>query len=119
MVFLDRDGDGRWDPDEPGIRGAVVQTGEQAFVTGPDGRFPLPPGAKANLLRLPVRGRLTVADGVWFGVQPLRRPLWLWGLGMGLGLWALTWARNPWALELRRLGQTLERLRNLWRIWRT
>ena len=110
IVFLDRDGDGRPDPDEPGIPGAVVQAGEQIFVTGPDGRFLLPPGSKAALLRLPVAGRLTVADGVVFGVQPLRRPRWLAGLGVGMLLLALSWAFNPWARELRRLSEDLKGL---------
>ena len=110
IVFLDRDGDGRLDPDEPGIPGAVLQAGEQIFVTGPDGRFPLPPGLKASLLRLPVAGRLTVADGVAFGVQPLRRPRWLAGLGAGMLLLALSWAFNPWARELRRLSEDLRGL---------
>ncbi|WP_448601063.1 hypothetical protein [Thermoflexus hugenholtzii] len=111
MVFLDRNGNGRPDPDEPGIPGAAVRIGERVFVTGPDGRFPLPPASKAALLRLPVRGRLTVADGVWFGVGPLRRPLWLWGLGIGLLLLALSWAFNPWARELDCLARDLEALR--------
>lgn len=110
---MDRDGDGRLDPDEPGIPGAVLQAGEQIFVTGPDGRFPLPPGLKASLLRLPVAGRLTVADGVAFGVQPLRRPRWLAGLGAGMLLLALSWAFNPWARELRRLSEDLKRLAKL------
>jgi hypothetical protein len=88
----------------------VVQVGEQIFVTGPDGRFLLPPGSKAALLRLPVAGRLTVADGVAFGVQPLRRPLWLAGLGVGMLLLALSWAFNPWARELRRLSEDLKGL---------
>ena len=110
IVFLDRDGDGRLDPDEPGIPGAVVQVEEQIRITGPDGRFPLPPGLKANLLRLPVAGRLTVADGVVFGVQPLRWPRWLLGLGVGMLLLALSWAFNPWARELRRLSEDLKGL---------
>jgi hypothetical protein len=110
IVFLDRDGDGRPDPDEPGIPGAVVQVEEQIRITGPDGRFLLPPGSKAALLRLPVAGRLTVADGVVFGVQPLRRPLWLLGLGVGMLLLALSWAFNPWARELRRLSEDLKGL---------
>jgi hypothetical protein len=110
IVFLDRDGDGRPDPDEPGIPGAVVQVEEQIRITGPDGRFPLPPGSKAALLRLPVAGRLTVADGVVFGVQPLRRPRWLAGLGVGMLLLALSWAFNPWARELRRLSEDLKGL---------
>ena len=110
MVFLDRDGDGRPEPEEPGIPGAVVQVGDQIRVTGPDGRFPLPLASKAALLRLPVRGRLTVADGVVFGVQPLRRPLWLLGLGVGMLLLSLSWAFNPWARELRRLAARLEGL---------
>jgi hypothetical protein len=110
IVFLDRDGDGRLDPDEPGIPGAVLRAGEQIFVTGPDGRFPLPHGSKAALLRLPVAGRLTVADGVAFGVQPLRRPRWLAGLGVGMLLLALSWAFNPWARELRRLSEDLRGL---------
>jgi hypothetical protein len=110
IVFLDRDGDGRLDPDEPGIPGAVVQVEEQIRITGPDGRFLLPPGSKAALLRLPVAGRLTVADGVVFGVQPLRRPRWLLGLGVGMLLLALSWAFNPWARELRRLSEDLKGL---------
>jgi hypothetical protein len=109
IVFLDRDGDGRPDPDEPGIPGAVVQAGEQIFVTGPDGRFPLPPGSKAALLRLPVAGRLTVADGVVFGVQPLRRPRWLAGLGVGMLLLALSWALDPRPREAIRIAEILRR----------
>jgi hypothetical protein len=109
IVFLDRDGDGRPDPDEPGIPGAVVRAGEQTFVTGPDGRFPLPPGLKARLLRLPVAGRLTVADGVAFGVQPLRRPLWLAGLGVGMLLLALSWALDPRPREIHRISERLRR----------
>jgi len=109
IVFLDRDGDGRPDPDEPGIPGAVVQAGEWIRITGPDGRFPLPPGSKANLLRLPVRGRLTVADGVVFGVQPLRRPLWLAGLGVGMLLLALSWALDPRPREVIRIAEILRR----------
>ena len=109
MVFLDRDGDGRPEPEEPGIPGAVVQIGGRILVTGPDGRFPLPPGAKAALLRLPVRGRLTVADGVVFGVQPLRRPLWLLGLGMGMLLLALSWALDPRPKETIRIAEILRR----------
>jgi hypothetical protein len=88
----------------------VLQVEEQIRITGPDGRFPLPPGSKAALLRLPVAGRLTVADGVVFGVQPLRRPRWLAGLGVGMLLLALSWAFNPWARELRRLSEDLKGL---------
>jgi len=111
MVFLDRDGDGRPDPDEPGIPGAVVEAGGRTMVTGPDGRFPLPAGARARLLRLPLRGRLTVADGVWFGVQPLRRPLWLLGLAAGLLLFSLAWVRDPRPREIHWISERLRRTR--------
>ncbi|MER3401702.1 MAG: hypothetical protein C4313_11430, partial [Thermoflexus sp.] len=107
-VFLDRNGNGRMDSGEPGVAGAVVEVQGRRWTTGPDGTFPLPAGVRAKLLRLPVAGRLTVADGVLFGVQP-RRPLWLLGLAAGMGFWALSWAYDPWSREKRRLARRLHR----------
>jgi len=83
VVFLDRNGNGLQDPDEPGIPGAVVEAGGRRIVTGPDGRFWMPAGFRAKLRALPVRGRLTVADGLRFGVQPIRSRWWLLGLALG------------------------------------
>lgn len=110
VVFLDRNGNGMQDPDEPGIPGAVVEAGGRTIATGPDGRFRMPAGARARLLRLPLRGRLTVADGIRFGVQPLRRPVWLLGLAAGLLLLSLTWARDPWGREKRRLAEAIRKI---------
>lgn len=41
IVYLDRDGDGNRDPDEPGVPGAVVSDQVQRVVTGADGRYRL------------------------------------------------------------------------------
>lgn len=118
MVFLDRNGNGAQDPDEPGIPGAVVEAGGRTVATGPDGRFRMPAGFRGKLLRLPgVRRlgaaflRLTVADGVRFGVQPLRRPVWLLGLAAGLLLLSLAWARDPRPREIHRISEILRRTR--------
>ncbi|WP_376790415.1 hypothetical protein [Thermoflexus sp.] len=110
VVFLDRDGNGRQDAGEPGIPGAVVAVKGRVLVTGPDGRFPLPVGTRAQLLRLPLRGRLTVADGIRFGVQPQRSQRWLLGLAVGLWLFSLPWAWDPRPREIHRI---LERLRRM------
>ncbi|MDW8184160.1 MAG: hypothetical protein RMM07_02765 [Anaerolineae bacterium] len=101
MVFLDRDGDGRPDPGEPGIPGAILEVEGQRITTGSDGRFPLSKGSKAKLLALPLHGRLTVADGVMFGVQPLARPWWLLGLALGMILLAVSWVWDPRPDEVR------------------
>ncbi len=124
VVFLDRNGNGAQDPDEPGIPGAVVEAGGRTIATGPDGRFRMPAGFRAKLLRLPgarrlgvrclgtaLQLRLTVADGIRFGVQPLRRPVWLLGLAAGLLLLSLTWARDPRPAALRRIAKTLRERR--------
>jgi hypothetical protein len=50
-----------------------------------------------------------VADGVVFGVQPLRRPLWLLGLGVGMLLLSLSWALDPRPREVIRIAEILRR----------
>ncbi|WP_322798300.1 hypothetical protein, partial [Thermoflexus sp.] len=90
-----------------GIGGAVLEVEGRRITTGPDGRFPLSRGTKARLLTLPLRGQLTVADGVMFGVQPLDRPWWLLGLALGMILFAVSWALDPRPKEIWRWTKIL------------
>ncbi|MDR7574310.1 MAG: hypothetical protein QN194_15460, partial [Armatimonadota bacterium] len=89
---------------------AVVEAGGRRIVTGPDGRFWMPAGFRAKLLQLPVRGRLTVADGLRFGVQPIRSRWWLLGLALGMILLGLAWARDPWSREKGRLAKLIQQI---------
>ncbi|MDW8185954.1 MAG: hypothetical protein RMM07_11955, partial [Anaerolineae bacterium] len=94
VIFLDRNGNGVQDPGEPGVMGAVLEVMGRRITTGPDGRFYLPTNVRAAPV-FSVRGRLTVADGVGFGVQPYARPWWLLGLALGMMLLGITWALDP------------------------
>jgi len=89
----------------------VVEAGGRRIVTGPDGRFWMPAGFRAKLIALPVRGRLTVADGLRFGVQPIRSRWWLLGLALGMILLGLAWARDPRPEATRRLTEILRERR--------
>ncbi|MCS7251754.1 MAG: hypothetical protein RMK32_00725 [Anaerolineae bacterium] len=101
IVFLDRNGNGRLDHGEPGIAGAILEVEGKRISTGPDGHFWLPMGTRARLFSLPVNGRLTVADGVHFGVQPLRHRWWLLGMVAGFILLAVSWVWDPRPSALR------------------
>ncbi|MDW8069751.1 MAG: hypothetical protein RML46_12695, partial [Anaerolineae bacterium] len=105
MVFLDRNGNGRWDPDEPGVMGAVLEAMGRRIVTGPDGRFYMPSDVRARLLFSPVRGRLTVADGWMFGILPASVG-WLAGAAVGMILLGLAWVLDPRPREVRRWATT-------------
>ncbi len=95
VVFLDWNGNSFQDPNEPGIPGAVMEVGGRTITTGPDGRFWLPAGLRAKLRALPIKGRLTVADGIRFGVQPLGSPWWLAGFAAGMIFLGFSWALDP------------------------
>ena len=64
LVFVDDDGNGRLDPGEMGIVGAVLEMDETRVATGADGRFlfpPLAPGAYSLAIgRLPAGFRAQV-----------------------------------------------------------
>lgn len=53
-AFYDRNGNGRWDPGEPGVANVVIEGGGRTGVTGPDGRVLLTGIGASPTMRLNV-----------------------------------------------------------------
>lgn len=65
IVFHDLNGDGRHDPDEPGIAGTLVSNGYDVVTTGPDGRYMLDAREDMSVFVIQPAGWRTPTDENW------------------------------------------------------
>lgn len=64
-VYVDRNGNGRRDPGEPGLAGVVVSDQVNVVATGPDGRFDIPSSAGAGLVFVSVPSGYRSSGPFW------------------------------------------------------